>query len=135
MDARHRILTLALWSSVAALSAAAYAQQGAPEPATASPTADNTKVNERDKNHDTLTAFSQPNNAVDLKVAADARKAIVDDKGLSVMAHNVKLVAMNGAVTLRGPVQSDAERSKIGQIVARVSGVSNVDNQLDVKSQ
>jgi len=135
MDVRHRILTLALWSSVAALSAAAYAQQDPTASPTASPTADNTKLNQRDKDHNTLTAFNQSNNAADLQLAAAVRKAIVDDKGLSVMAHNVKLVAMNGAVTLRGPVHSDAEKAKVGQIAANVSGVSNVDNQLDVKTQ
>jgi osmotically-inducible protein OsmY len=97
--------------------------------------ADNTKVNERDKSQTTLTAFNQPNNAADLKVAADVRKAIVDEKSLSVMGHNVKLVAANGAVTLRGPVQNTAEKAKIEQIVARVGGVLKVDNQLDVKNQ
>jgi len=135
MHVRHCRLIVALWSGAAVLSAAAYAQQNAPQPAAASPTVDNSKINERDKSHDTLTAFNQSNNAADLKLAAAARKAIIDDKDLSLMAHNVKLVAMNGAVTLRGPVQSDAERIKIGQIVANVNGVSNVDNQLDVKTQ
>jgi osmotically-inducible protein OsmY len=135
MNVRHRVLTTVLWGSVAALSAAAYAQRSAPEPPAASPTADNTKVNARDRSNATLTAFNQPNDAADRKLAADARKAIVDDKELSVMARNVKLVAIDGTVTLRGPVQTDAERIKVGQIVAKVSGVSNVDNQLDVKSQ
>jgi hypothetical protein len=134
MDIRHRLLTVALWSSVGMLSAAAYAQQGAPDPRAPAAQADNTRVNERDKNHETLTAFNQSNNPADLKLAAAVRKAIVDDKSLSTSAHNVKLIAMNGAVTLRGPVKSDSERTRVAQIAANVSGVSNVDNQLDVKS-
>jgi osmotically-inducible protein OsmY len=136
MDVRYRALTALLWGSVATVSAVAIAQQAPTNPTTAAaPMADNTKVNERDKSQTTLTAFNQPNNAADLKVAADVRKAIVDEKSLSVMGHNVKLVAANGAVTLRGPVQNTAEKAKIEQIVARVGGVLKVDNQLDVKNQ
>jgi osmotically-inducible protein OsmY len=136
MDVKYRALTALLWGSVATVSAVAIAQQAPTNPTTAAvPMADNTKVNERDKSQTTLTAFNQPNNAADLKVAADVRKAIVDEKSLSVMGHNVKLVAANGAVTLRGPVQNTAEKAKIEQIVAQVGGVLKVDNQLDVKNQ
>jgi len=137
MDMRYRALTALLWGSVASASVIALAQQAptSPPAGTAAPMADNTKVNVRDKSQNTLTAFDQPNNAADLKLAADARKAITGDKSLSVMAHNVKLVASNGSVTLRGPVPSDAEKAKVGQIVAKVGGVAEVDNQIDVKNQ
>lgn len=136
MDMKYRALTALLWGSVASASVLAFAQQAPTgSPAGSAPMADNTKVNVRDKSHDRLTAFDQPNDAADLKLAADARKAIVDDKSLSTMAHNVKLVAVNGAVTLRGPVHSDAEKAKVGQIVAKVGGVAKVDNQIDVKNQ
>jgi hyperosmotically inducible protein len=136
MDMKYRALTALLWGSVASASVVAFAQQApASSPAGSAPLADNTRVNARDKSQDTLTAFDQPNDAADLKLAADARKAIVDDKTLSTMAHNVKLVAANGAVTLRGPVHSVAEKAKVGQIVAKVGGVAKIDNQIDVKNQ
>ena len=136
MDMRYRVLTALLWGSVASASVVAFAQQASTSPpAGSAPMADNTKVNTRDKSQNTLTPFDQPNNAADLKLAAAARKALVDDKSLSVMAHNVKLVASNGSVTLRGPVQTDAEKAKVGQIVAKVGGVAKVDNQSDVKHQ
>ena len=136
MDMRYRVLTALLWGSVASASVVAFAQQASTSPpAGSAPMADNTKVNTRDKSQNTLTPFDQPNNAADLKLAADARKALVDDKSLSVMAHNVKLVASNGSVTLRGPVQTDAEKAKVGQIVGKVGGVAKVDNQIDVKHQ
>jgi osmotically-inducible protein OsmY len=48
------------------------------------------------------------------------RKAIVSDKALSTYAHNVKVVAQNGTVTLRGPVRSDEEKAKVAQLAQSV---------------
>lgn len=108
------------------------AAQDPNHPAVAAP-ADNTKVNQRDKAGDTLTPADQPNNSVDIKLAAAARDAIANDNSLSTTAHNVKLVAANGVVTLRGPVLSEAEKEAVAERVRAVPGVSRVDNQLDVK--
>jgi len=94
--------------------------------------ADNTTVNQRDKSPETLKSTDQPNNKVDIKLAAAVRRAIEQDKSLSTMAHNVKLVASNGVVTLRGPVRSDEEKASVGKCAEHVAGVSRVDNQLDV---
>ncbi|MEO5626082.1 MAG: BON domain-containing protein [Dokdonella sp.] len=93
---------------------------------------DNTRVNKRDMDHKTTTPTDQPNNSADVKFAADVRSAIYKDKTLSMKAHNVKLVAANGVVTLRGPVASADEKAKVEQIVSSVAGVTRVDNQLDV---
>lgn len=38
---------------------------------------------------------------------AKIRKAITADKTLSTYAHNVKIITLNGTVTLKGPVTSD----------------------------
>jgi len=94
--------------------------------------ADNTKVNKRDR-ADTKTAFDQPNDKADIKVAAAVRKAIVGDDSLSTSAHNVKLIAAKGVVTLRGPVKSADEKSKVESLAKNVDGVTSVDNQLDIK--
>ena len=94
---------------------------------------DNTKINQRDKDADTTTPTDQPNNKADIQVAAEVRNTIVKDKSLSTLGHNVKLVASNGTVTLRGPVANAEEKSKIAQLAASVHGVTQVDNQLDIK--
>jgi len=125
------IVTLGCASALAC--SIAMAQDNSPG-TIASSSADNTKLNERDKSQQTLKPTDQPNNSVDVKLAAAVRKAIVDDKSLSTNAHNVKLVAANGVVTLRGPVTSEAEKEKVGQRASSVTGVSKVDNQLDVKT-
>jgi hyperosmotically inducible protein len=132
-----KIISVLLFSSLTAAFGTSASGQPAPasDTATLAPAVDNTKINQRDKAPDTLKATDQPNSSADVKVAADARRAIVDDKSLSITAHNVKLVAAGGVITLRGPVNSSDEKAKVGQIVASVRGVSSVDNQLDVKTQ
>src|SRR5579864_4626002 len=67
---------------------------------------DNTAINVRDKQSATLKSTDQPNNKADVQLAANVRRAIINNRSLSTSAHNVKLVAASGAVTLRGPVAS-----------------------------
>jgi hyperosmotically inducible protein len=125
------IVALTTMSAMVSFGAIAQDDPAAP---VASVSANNTKMNERDKSPATVKPTDQPNNSGDIKLAAAVRQAIVKDKGLSTAAHNVKLVAANGVVTLRGPVNSQTEKEKVGQCAASVAGVSNVKNQLDVKT-
>jgi len=97
--------------------------------------ADNTGKNVRDRSGDTLTAGDQPENAADRDITQGVRKAIVADKGLSTNAHNVKIITVNGVVTLRGPVNSAAEKTKVASAAHHVAGVKRVDNQLEVVSR
>ncbi len=79
------------------------------------------------------TAQNQPNAKSDRLTTANVRKAIMADKDLSTYAHNVKIVTVNGAVTLKGPVQSDDEKQKVAADAASAVPGANVDNQLTVK--
>lgn len=101
---------------------------------TATPDADNTRMNKADQKNAQPTAQNQSNEKADRELAAAVRKAIVRDKSLSTNAHNVKVVAKDGTVTLRGPVRSDDEKTKVSQLTRQVEGVSNVDDQLLVKN-
>jgi hyperosmotically inducible protein len=117
------------------LATGVYAQQSAPgSSASTSAPADNSGVNRRDRASKTLTSMDQPNDKTDIKLAAKVRRAIVKDKTLSISAHNVKLIAEGGVVTLRGPVASADEKTKIESDVSAIPGVTRVDNQLDVKT-
>ncbi len=98
------------------------------------PAVDNTKTNERDRNNQTKTSGSQSNNADDVKLTAAIRRAVVGDHSLSMMAKNVKIITADGAVTLRGPVKNDAEKTKIGQLAASAASGVHIDNQLEVKA-
>ena len=73
--------------------------------------ADNTARNDRDKNAVAQTPLDQGENAKDLEISANIRKAIVADDSLSSNAHNVKIITSAGMVTLRGPVKSETEKT------------------------
>lgn len=94
---------------------------------------DNTQTDQRDRHAENTTPMDQPNNEEDIRLAAAVRKAIVADHSLSTMAHNVKLGASRGIVTLRGPVKDDVEKSRLEALVQGVTGVTKVDNQVDIK--
>lgn len=94
--------------------------------------ADNTRVNERDRSGSTLTPMDQKENAADLQTTADIRKEILKVKDLSTSADNVKIITADGKVTLRGVVKDENEREAVFQVAQRVAGVGKVDNQLEI---
>jgi len=111
---------LALFLVVGAL----WAQQPAP---------DNTKTNKRDAKTSTpVTAGQQSNKKTDTALTQQIRKAIVADKSLSTYAHNVKIVTINGEVTLRGPVRTEAEKTTVQQLAEAEAGANHVINHLEV---
>jgi osmotically-inducible protein OsmY len=95
---------------------------------------DNTARNERDRDGANPTPLDQKNNENDLRIARDIRKALLEDDQLSLNAHNAKVISSDGVVTLRGPVESSAERSTVEGIAKAAAGVTRVDNQLEVKA-
>lgn len=97
------------------------------------PAPDNTKVNKRDKSKAEPTADQQKENQPDREIARKIRQSIVQDKSLSSYAHNVKIIAENGIVTLKGPVRSDEEKSAVEAKAAEVAGADKVTSQLEVK--
>jgi osmotically-inducible protein OsmY len=46
---------------------------------------------------------------------------------------NVKIITLDGRMTLRGPVNTAEEECLIGEIADRIAHSENVDNQLEVK--
>jgi hyperosmotically inducible periplasmic protein len=95
--------------------------------------ADNTKVNQRDRNANEPTADQQKENRSDRDITQQIRKALVNDKSLSTYAHNVKIITQDGMVTLKGPVRSEEEKKTVEAKAAEVAGDSKVISQLDVK--
>jgi len=119
-----RILLTAV---VGVASVGAYAQN----PGDVKP--DNTKVNQRDRNASEPTADQSKNNKSDVNLAKDVRRAIMDDKSLSTYAHNVKVIAEHGQITLKGPVHTEEERKTIEAKAVEVAGAGKVTNQIEVK--
>lgn len=94
--------------------------------------ADNTKKNERDRDGDTKTPIDQAENAADIEITANIRKAVVADGDLSMSAKNVKIITADGVVTLRGPVASTEERTKIADLARGTASVKRVEDQLEI---
>lgn len=90
---------------------------------------DNSAHNQSQK----ATADQSSNSSSDLEITQKIRKAVIADKSLSTYGHNCKIIALNGAVTLRGPVHSDDEKQAIAAHAAEVVGQDRVTNELTVK--
>lgn len=133
---RQRINTMGLSLFLLAGTAIAQSTSTAPAvpPAQATPSADSTRMNERDRGNTEETAQSQMLGKGDRELLAAVRRSVVKDKSLSTMAHNIKILASNGVVTLRGPVKSTDEKSRVEALVKQVAGVSSVQNNLDIKT-
>jgi hyperosmotically inducible protein len=99
------------------------------------PDADNTGKNVRDREDKALTPMDQGGSAQDRELTAAIRKAIVDDDSLSSNAHNVKIVTVDGVVTLRGPVKTATEKAAVAGKAEKAAGVKRVDNQLEVEAK
>jgi osmotically-inducible protein OsmY len=94
---------------------------------------DNTKTNQRDRAKSEPTADQAKNNLSDRQIMQQIRKAVVADKSLSTYAHNVKIIADHGKVTLKGPVHTEEESKAIEAKATEVAGAGNVTNNLTVK--
>ena len=89
-------------------------------------------ANNRTQNQ-SKTADQQKNNTSDRELTTKIRRAIISDKSLSTYGHNVKIIVTGGAVTLKGPVHSDAEKQNIAAKAADVVGQDKVTNEITVK--
>jgi hyperosmotically inducible periplasmic protein len=93
---------------------------------------DNTGKNARDKSGDTLTPMDQSGDKRDLEMTQRIRKALVDDDTLSTNAKNIKVITVNGIVTLRGPVDSMEERNRIVAKATPIAG-GKLKNELEIQ--
>ena len=124
---RATILVLAVASALSLNPISLMAQD------TTKPATDNTKTNKRDRNKSEPTADQAKNNTSDRDTMQKIRKSIMDDKSLSTYAHNVKVIAQGGKVTLKGPVRSEDEKRTVEQKATEVAGSGNVVNEITVK--
>lgn len=93
---------------------------------------DNSKVNQQDRQPSEPTADQQQNNRSDLEITREIRRSLTQDKSLSTYAHNVKVIAQNGKVTLKGPVRSDDEKAAVLAKAAEVAGQANINDEMTV---
>jgi osmotically-inducible protein OsmY len=97
--------------------------------------ADNSQRNQRDRDNATRTPVEQGNSREDIQTTRQIRQAVVSGTNdFSVMAQNIKIITLDGHVTLRGPVKTDGEKSSIDMIARQIAGSANVNDLLEVKN-
>lgn len=96
---------------------------------------DNTGINVRDREAGAKTPFSESGSEADRTIMQKIRRAIRNDSSLSTNAQNIKIIAIEGVVTLRGPVASSVEKESILKKARETPGVSRVEDQIDVTRQ
>ncbi|MBV8437604.1 MAG: BON domain-containing protein [Silvibacterium sp.] len=122
-----RVGALTILSTVFLLPVAGLAQDQT-APSTSAP--DNSATN---KEHQT-TADQQTESSSDRQITQKIRRAVVSDKSLSTNAHNCKIITRNGMVTLKGPVDSEAEKQTLASKAADIVGSpEKINNELTVK--
>src|SRR5271166_3673996 len=131
MSFKGYMRTILLVSSLLGVGTLVSAQQSAGQDSSAP--ADNTSVNQRDRNANEPTADQQKNNRSDRDITQQIRRALANDKSLSTYAHNVKVITQDGQVTLKGPVRSDEEKRAIEAKATAIAGENKVTSELTVK--
>lgn len=96
------------------------------------PKADNSAQNKGSARKNAITAEKQGNSKDEITVLAAVRKSVEAEKGLSMNAKNVKILFSFGVVTLRGPVDSEAEKSRIEALAKSCAGVNSVNNLITI---
>jgi osmotically-inducible protein OsmY len=96
---------------------------------------DNAAVNVRDRSGETLTPGDQGGTEADREITRQIRRALTANDQLSTVAKNIKIITLNGKVTLRGPVKNEQEKQAITSAAQSAAGVAALDDQLEIKTQ
>jgi osmotically-inducible protein OsmY len=123
-------LSVALLAGVRAVPAA---ERTSDAPAVGAKDADDTAKNVRDRGERTLTPMDQGGSEADRTITQEIRKQVTDRDELSTNAKNVKIITIDGVVTLRGPVKNENEKTTVASIARKASGVKRVDDQIEVE--
>jgi sporulation protein YlmC with PRC-barrel domain len=90
---------------------------------------DNTARNAQDNG---LTPMDQGSSKDDMAITREIRQQIMATPNLSVNAQNVKVITLDGRVTLRGTVNTPDEKKTLDDIATKYANGGNVNDQLMV---
>ncbi len=93
----------------------------------------NLNANNKPKSSYSADKGSHQENGSDKTITINARHALLIDDQLTTKGKNIKILSSDGVVTLRGPVETEAEKSAIEEKIKNIEGVQKIDNQLDVE--
>lgn len=80
------------------------------------------------------TPLDQNANPEDVKITADIRRRI-DDARMSLDPEGIKIITLDGKVTLQGHVHTAEEKNQIDQFAKDVAGDGNVTSQLEIETK
>ena len=108
----HKLSLVAIAALIAVLSSAAYASA------------------QPDSSAGNHSAVTSSDNVDDSAITAKAKEALTTDKDTSSASSAIHVLASRGVVTLTGDVTSQATAEHAQQVVAQVTGVRDVVNDL-----
>jgi osmotically-inducible protein OsmY len=79
-----------------------------------------------------LAFDTQANKPRDLALVRQIRKELTLDRNLSTNGKNVKIIIVDKEIILKGPVKSDGEKTRILNIISKLSNDHIIRNQLEV---
>jgi|GEM_PF-1892873 len=79
-----------------------------------------------------VTADQQGESEQDRELTQKIRQGVMKDKALSMNAHNVKIITLDGVVTLKGPVASEQEKMAVEELAAEIAGKDNVKSEINI---
>ena len=94
--------------------------------------ADNTAHNADDRAGNDLTPLDQSGAETDIEITRSIRRSLIDDDTLGTNAKNVKVITVDGKVTLRGAVANAADQTRIVAIAKGAAGPNSVADELQV---
>ncbi len=114
------------------LSAGCGSEPGSSNTAARKTAADNSARNVSDRNDAKPTPMDQGESEADRAITQMIRQMVLENGATSINGRNVKIITQNGVVTLRGPVDSEAEKIFIENTARGAAGVARVDDQLEI---
>lgn len=95
---------------------------------------DNTAQNEKEMTEDSLDPTDQGNSESDTQMTKNIRSGIMDSE-MSFNAKNIKIITLNGNVTLKGVVESTEEHAAVLKIANSHANESRITDELKVNSK
>lgn len=79
-----------------------------------------------------VNADQQGASEQDRDLTQKIRQAIMKNNDLSMNAHNVKIITIDGMVTLKGPVASEQEKKDVEELAAQIAGKENMKSEITI---
>lgn len=95
---------------------------------------DNSAYIKKIEQHKEMNSQDQGGSKADIQLTQKIRQEVVKIDSFSTDAKNVKIISLNGKVTLKGSVKSAEEKSKIEQIAMKIASKNKVSSEITIEN-